>query len=113
MAGGPVIPRAVRSGNLSWMLEKGTAPASVETTGRATIAVALQTKSQTEPLNPVSGVPQASQSSIAVMPSAVIIPETMTDDPAELATAPAAKAVSARMQKKRASKIMTCVLLPC
>lgn len=101
------MPRTTRSGIRSCAMDVATWPLSAEMIGTAAIPVTLHTKSQTAPLSPASGSPHASQSSIPDMPtSAVIIAEAMAADPAECATAPTAKAMSARKQKRRASKIM-------
>ncbi len=99
---------ATRSGIRSCVMDVATWPVSAEMTGTAAITVTLHTKSQIAPFSPASGSPHASQSSIPDIPaSTVIIVEAMAADPAECATAPTAKAVSATKQKRRTKNSIT------
>ncbi|MCI5109002.1 MAG: hypothetical protein MRY75_00485 [Marivita sp.] len=113
MAGGPDIPCRTSIGWISWAAAAaiGLVPAGIER--RAAIPAALHTKSQTEPILPTSKLPQASQSSIAIMPPSVeTIDEAMAIEPADCATAPMAKTTSERMQIRRAQRLMILIYYP-
>ena len=100
------MPFAIRSGILACASGAIVGAKSARGAWIAAIPGALQTKSHARPPRPESVSPQASQSFMSAMSAmsapAATIEKAMVAEPAELATAPAAKATSAKIKVMRA-----------